>query len=168
MHVELLEWESSVSAGSACSEKSPTKQDDQYWWFQPTCLKICSSNGIISPNFGVKIKEHLHLNHYLQGNRTSQGGCWISTTGDKWWKKKNVWNHLSPFVIITAEQACCQEFETTNYLGRLHHLWTSQSPNPLRFKIDPKHLPKSAVIKTRTWHSMKYWLVNRDPYIGSA
>ena len=28
VHVFFFEWESSVSAGSACPEKSPTKQDD--------------------------------------------------------------------------------------------------------------------------------------------
>ena len=38
--------------------KISIKHNETSWWFQPI-WKICSSNRIISPIFGVKIKKHL-------------------------------------------------------------------------------------------------------------
>ena len=52
----------SLSHCSAQGEKKCHRKWMSSWWFQPIS-KICSSNWIISPRFGAKIKKCLSCHH---------------------------------------------------------------------------------------------------------
>ena len=96
------------------------------WWFQPI-WKICSSNCIISPSIGVKIKKNL----WKPSLRDSASYSLSTATLRK--HKKTWYLSLQAYLISTSHQTSSSS-ETTNGIGHRHQ-WRVQgmghTPNNL-------------------------------------